>query len=129
MLESPPVPQGIGQCSRRTTGVSSAIGQRATRSDAAYQRSWCCVRRSLSLGYCSGLTKFANLLPHWPSYFAPGIDRIVPGPAQQQAKYAAGVIELVAYAPAKYGEIIVLIVAAVGVSGTTKGERRSGAPE
>jgi DoxX len=78
-----------------TTGMSSAIGQRATLSDPAYQ-AFLLLRTAFTVApILFGLDKFANLLVNWPSYLAPWIDRVVPGTAQQ-AMYAVGVIEVVA---------------------------------
>jgi hypothetical protein len=42
-----------------------------------------------------GLDKFANVLTDWTQYFAPEIDRLVPGNAHQ-AMLAVGVVEIVA---------------------------------
>jgi hypothetical protein len=77
-----------------TTGAST-IGQRATRSDPAYQ-AFLLLRTVFTVApILFGLDKFADLLVAWPGYLAPWIDRIVPGTAQQ-AMYAVGVIEVVA---------------------------------
>jgi len=57
-----------------------------------------------------GLDKFAHLLVNWDLYFAPRLDRIVPGTAHQ-AMYAVGVIEVVAGLVVairpKYGSLLV----------------------
>jgi hypothetical protein len=57
-----------------------------------------------------GLDKFANILTDWTIYFAPWINDIVPGDAQE-AMYVVGVVEiaagfLVAVAP-RFGAFVV----------------------
>ena len=57
-----------------------------------------------------GLDKFAHVLVNWDIYFAPRLDRIVPGTAHQ-AMYAVGAIEIVAGLVValrpKYGSLLV----------------------
>jgi len=64
-----------------------------------------------------GLDKFVNVLTDWPMYFAPSINRIVPGTADQ-AMLAIGVIEivaglLVAFAPRIGGYVVALWLAGI----------------
>jgi hypothetical protein len=57
-----------------------------------------------------GLDKFAHVLVNWDIYFAPRLDRLVPGTAHQ-AMYAVGAVEIVAGLVVairpKYGSLLV----------------------
>lgn len=67
----------------------------ALRTDPGYQ-AFLALRTVFTVApILFGLDKFANLLVDWPVYFAPWINDIVPGTAQQ-AMYGVGVVEIVA---------------------------------
>lgn len=77
------------------TDTPAPGGSRAQLRDPAYQAFWLLRLAFTTAPILFGLDKFVTVLVDWDRYLAPGIDRIVPGSADQ-AMYAVGVIEIVA---------------------------------
>lgn len=78
-----------------THSPETNLARSSLRADPAYQ-AFLVLRTGFTVApILFGLDKFTNLLVNWSTYFAPWIDGIVPGTAQQ-AMYAVGVIEIVA---------------------------------
>ena len=65
------------------------------KTDPAFQAFWL-LRIGFTIAPIAfGADKFFHVLTNWDLYFAPRLDRIVPGTAHQ-AMYAVGVVEIVA---------------------------------
>lgn len=87
MVHEAPVAVGHGQRTRPDTG--------RLRDDPAFQAFWL-LRIAFTIAPIAfGADKFFHVLTNWDRYFAPRLDRLVPGTAHQ-AMYVVGVVEIVA---------------------------------
>jgi hypothetical protein len=65
------------------------------RSDPTFQAFWLLRVGFTVAPIAFGVDKFFHVLTNWDLYFAPRLDRIVPGTAHQ-AMYAVGIVEILA---------------------------------
>src|SRR6476620_3839209 len=87
MVHEAPVAVGRGHRTRPDTG--------RLRDDPAFQAFWL-LRIGFTIAPIAfGADKFFDVLTNWDRYFAPRLDRIVPGTAHQ-AMYVVGAVEILA---------------------------------
>ncbi|MGH6656602.1 MAG: hypothetical protein ACRDVE_15530 [Actinocrinis sp.] len=81
--------------SARVLAADGADYRARLKADPAFQAFWLLRIAFTVAPILFGADKFAHVLVNWDLYFAPRLDRIVPGTVHQ-AMYAVGAIEIVA---------------------------------